>query len=106
MNRPPSPLTMLLSRHTRRRGFIAWLCAAGWPLAARAQQDERVRRIGVLIPFEENDPLAKTYGSAFIQALAGFGWTDGRNVRMDLRGAVFDANRIRALAHEFGASRS
>jgi putative ABC transport system substrate-binding protein len=69
----------------RRREFIAALGgAAAWPLAARAQQGDRVRRIGWLIPVYENDPAAKTVRSAFMQALAGLGWTDGRNVRMDL----------------------
>ena len=70
----------------RRRKFITLLGgAAAWPLAARAQQGERVRRIGVLMPLDENDPVAKAYLSAFTQALAGLGWTEGRNVRMDLR---------------------
>jgi len=59
----------------RRREFIALLGgAAAWPLAARAQQAERVRRIGVLLPYDENDPLAKTIVSAFTQALADLGW--------------------------------
>ena len=58
---------------------------AVWPLATRAQQGDRVRRIGVLMPYDENDPLGKTFVSAFTQALADLGWTDGRNVRMDLR---------------------
>jgi len=86
----------------KRREFIAGLgVAAAWPLAARAQQPtERVRRIGVLTPYDENDPMPKTYVSAFAQALAGLGWTDGRNVRMDLRWAGGDINRIRALAQE------
>ena len=85
----------------RRREFITFLGgAAVWPLAARAQQGDRVRRIGVLVPFDENDPLRKTFVSAFTQALAGLGWTDGRNARMDLRWAGGDANRIRALAQE------
>jgi putative ABC transport system substrate-binding protein len=85
----------------RRREFTAGLVgAAVWPLAARAQQGDRVRRIGVLIPFDENDPLAKPLASAFTQALAGLGWTDGRNVRIDLRWGGGDANRIRALAQE------
>ena len=53
--------------------------AAGWPLAARAQQGERIRRIGVLLAGVENDPVAKTYVSAFTQALVALGWTDGRN---------------------------
>jgi ABC-type uncharacterized transport system substrate-binding protein len=86
----------------RRREFITLLgcAAAAWPLAARAQQGDRVRRIGMLMPQDENSPLAKTFVSAFIQALAGLGWTDGRNVRMDLRWAGDDINRIRALAQE------
>src|SRR6516162_3860024 len=85
----------------RRREFIA-ACggAAAWPLAARAQQGDRVRRIGVLIPGDENDPVAKGRLSALAKALAGLGWTDGRNVRLDLRWAGSDINRIRALAQE------
>jgi putative ABC transport system substrate-binding protein len=84
-----------------RREFITLLSgAAAWPLAARAQQGDRVRRIGVLVLLDENDPAAKTFVSAFIQALAGLGWTDGRNVRMDLRWGGSDTNRIRALAQE------
>src|SRR3974390_2252851 len=85
----------------RRREFIAGLgVAAAWPLAARAQQGDRVRRIGVLMGFDEGDPLAKPRVSAFTQALADLGWTDDRNVRMDLRSAGDDNNRIRALAQE------
>ena len=85
----------------RRREFITLLGgAAAWPLAADAQQGDRVRRIGVLIPFDENDPLMKSQLSAFTQALAGLRWTDGRNVRMDLRWAGGDINRMRALAQE------
>jgi putative ABC transport system substrate-binding protein len=85
----------------RRRDFITLLGgAAAWPLAARAQQGERVRRIGVLMPFDENDPVQKTYVSAFTRALAGLGWTDGGNVRMDVRWGRADINRIQALAQE------
>jgi putative ABC transport system substrate-binding protein len=85
----------------KRREFIAGLGgAAAWPLAARAQQGNRVRRIGVLAPGDENDPGVKAYLFAFTQALAGLGWTDGRNVRMDLRWWGDDTNRIRGLAQE------
>jgi putative ABC transport system substrate-binding protein len=85
---------------TRRR-FIAGLgSAAAWPLAARAQQGDRVRRIGVLIPGDENDPVWKPRLSAFIKALADLGWTDGRNVRMELRWHGNDIDRIPALAQE------
>ena len=85
----------------RRREFITLLVsAAAWPLATRAQQGDRVRRIGVLMGFDENDPEGKRRYSAFTQALAGLGWTDGRNVRMDIRGHGDDINRIRALAQE------
>jgi putative ABC transport system substrate-binding protein len=88
----------------RRREFIAGLGgAAAWPLAARAQQGDRVRRIGVLLGFDENDPAAKPRLSAFTQALADLGWSDGRNVRMDLRWYGGDANRIPALAQELVA---
>jgi putative ABC transport system substrate-binding protein len=84
-----------------RRKFITLLGgAAAWPLAARAQQVDRVRRIGVLMPYDENDPVAKANISAFMQALAGLGWTDGHNVRMDLRWAGGDNNRMRAFAEE------
>jgi putative ABC transport system substrate-binding protein len=85
----------------RRREFVTILGgAAAWPLAARAQPGDRVRRIGVLMPFDENDPEIKLRYSGFTQALAGFGWTDGRNVRMDLRWGRGDTNRMRALAQE------
>jgi len=85
----------------RRREFIAGLSgAAAWPLSARAQQGDRVRRIGLLMGIDENDPLAKPRLSAFTQALADLGWTDDRNLRMDLRWPGADANRMRALAQE------
>ena len=85
-----------------RREFIAALLggAAAWPLAARAQQGDRVRRIGVHMPFDENDPEGKRRYSALTQALADLGWTVGRNVRMDLRWYGDDINRSRALAQE------
>jgi putative ABC transport system substrate-binding protein len=85
----------------RRREFIAGLgSAAAWPLAARAQQPDRVRRIGLLMPYNENDHLAKARISAFTQALADLGWAEGRNLRMDLRWYGDDTNRMRALAQD------
>jgi putative ABC transport system substrate-binding protein len=65
-----------------RRGFITLLGgAAAWPLAAHAQQGNRVQRIGVLMPGDENDSWEKMLVSAFAQAFAGLGWADGRNDR-------------------------
>jgi putative ABC transport system substrate-binding protein len=85
----------------RRREFIAGIGgAAAWPVVARAQQSDRVRRIGVLMVGDESDPVRKPYISALTQALADLGWTDGRNVRIDLRWADDDPNQIRALARE------
>src|SRR6516162_6298073 len=86
----------------RRREFIAGLgSTAAWPLAARAQLGDRVRRIGVLHPGDdENDSVYKRAASAFTQALAGLGWTVGRNVRIDLRWGRGDNNRMKALAQE------
>jgi putative ABC transport system substrate-binding protein len=83
-----------------RRRFITLVGATAWPLAARAQQGERVRHIGVLHSGDENDPVRKTEVSGFTSALAGLGWTDGRNLRMDLRWWGEDINRIPAIAQE------
>ena len=77
----------------RRREFIAGLGgSAAWPLAARAQPGDRVRRT--------SDELFKLCLSAFTQALAGLGWTDGRDLRLDLRYYGADVNRMRVLAQE------
>jgi putative ABC transport system substrate-binding protein len=85
----------------RRREFIAGLgSVAAWPVVARAQQHDRVRRIGVLMGLDENDREYKYRLSAFTQALAGLGWTDGSNVRIDLRSGGGNINQIRALAQE------
>jgi putative ABC transport system substrate-binding protein len=82
----------------RRREFITLVGGAvAWPLAARGQQDGRVRRIGVLVA---GDETSNPNVPRFIEALAGLGWLDGRNVRMDLRGYGADINRTRALAQE------
>jgi putative tryptophan/tyrosine transport system substrate-binding protein len=89
----------------RRREFIAGLGgAATWPLAAWAQQGDRIRRIGVLTGGDESDPFVKLQLSTLTQALADLGWTDGRNVRMDFRWAGGDINRIRAFAQELVGS--
>jgi putative ABC transport system substrate-binding protein len=85
----------------RRREFIAGLgSTAAWSVVARAQQGDRVRRIGVLMPPDENDPLPKLQLPAFTQALADLGWAVGRNLRMDLRWGRGDINLIRAFAPE------
>jgi putative tryptophan/tyrosine transport system substrate-binding protein len=88
----------------RRRAFITLFGgAAAWPLAARAQQPERMRRIGVLMNQAADDPEGQARLIAFVQALQQFGWTDGRNVRIDTRWAAGDADRIRQYAAEFAA---
>jgi putative ABC transport system substrate-binding protein len=85
----------------KRRTFIAGLgSAVAWPVVVRAQQGDRVRRIGVLMNGDESDPVYKARVSAFMQALADLGWTDGRNVWVDLRSFNGDTNRIGALAQE------
>jgi putative ABC transport system substrate-binding protein len=88
----------------RRRNFITLLGgAAVWPLAARAQQPERMRRVGILIPAASDDLEYQAFVGAFLQALAQLGWTDGRNVRIDTRWATTDAAEIRRHAAELAA---
>jgi ABC-type uncharacterized transport system substrate-binding protein len=89
----------------KRREFITLLggAAVGWPLAAGAQQSERVRRIGVLMPSAADDPEYQARMTAFLQGLAQLGWLDGRNLRIDTRWAVADADRIRKYAAELVA---
>jgi putative tryptophan/tyrosine transport system substrate-binding protein len=86
----------------RRREFITLLgsTAATWPLAARAQQPDRMRVIGVLMGFAESDPDARSWVAAFRSALAKLGWTEGNNLRIELRWATNDPDRIRTLAKE------
>jgi hypothetical protein len=67
---------------------------------ARAQQGDRMRRIGVLVPYDENDSEGKRRVFAFTQALAGLGWTDGRNVRIDVRLVAGNADRMQVFAKE------
>jgi putative ABC transport system substrate-binding protein len=86
----------------KRREFITLLggAVATWSLAARAQQPERMRRIGVLMPSAADDPEFQARITAFLQGLAQLGWLDGRNVRIDTRWGVADADRIRKYAAE------
>jgi putative tryptophan/tyrosine transport system substrate-binding protein len=86
----------------RRREFIAGLGSAAvtLPLAARAQQGERMRRIGVLMPLAESDPVAQARLAAFRQALTALGWVEARNLRIEYRWAVGDTSRLRAYADE------
>jgi len=89
----------------RRREFITLLgCAAvAWPLAARAQQPEQMRRLGVLMNLAAADPEGEARLAAFLQALQGSGWTDGRNVRIETRWTAGDPERARAYAAELVA---
>ena len=105
MTEPSSPLTMLFSRHTRRREFITLLggAAAGWPLAARAQQPDRAKRIGALMSTAAEDPEGQARMTAFQQKLQQLGWTVGGNVRIDARWSASDAERMRKCAEELVA---
>jgi putative ABC transport system substrate-binding protein len=86
----------------RRREFIAGVggAAAAWPLTAKAQQTDRMRRIGVLMAYDANDLGYKAILQGFIQELAGLGWTDGRNVRLDVRWSAGNKDRVRMFAKE------
>ncbi len=77
--------------------------AVAWPMAARAQQTERVRRIGVLMNLAADDPASQTRNAGFLQGLQQLGWTDGRNVRIDYRWAAGEAERFRRHAAELVA---
>jgi len=86
----------------KRRQFITLLggAATAWPLAARAQQGERTRRVGVLMNLAADDPEGQTRIVAFVQGLQQSGWTDGRNIRIDTRWAAGDADRFHRYAEE------
>ena len=85
----------------RRREFITLLGGtAAWPITARAQQAERMRRIGVLMNLAAEDRVGQARFAAFQQGLQQLGWSDGRNVRIDTRWAAGDANRFRRYAAE------
>jgi putative ABC transport system substrate-binding protein len=91
----------------RRREFIGGVggAVAGpsllWPLAAPAQQPERVRRIGLLMGIAESDPAQQSFVSAFTQALQGLGWHNGRNIQIAYRWGAGDADKIQSFAREF-----
>ena len=93
---------MLLSRHTSRREFIALLGAATaeWPLAARAQQGRQMRRVGVLLPFDENDPEAKNRLKQFRLGMRDLDWIEGRNVLIDFRFSGGDSDSIKRSVAE------
>ena len=85
----------------RRREFISLIGgAAAWPLAARAQQPDRMRLIGVLMAYAESDSTAQSWLAAFRAALAKLGWTEGSNLRIELRWSAADADTMRKLAKE------
>ena len=88
-----------------RREFITLLggAAAAWPLAARAQQPERVRRIGVLLSTAADDPESSARTASFLKGLQQLGWIEGRNLRIDIRWAAGDAELYRKYAAELVA---
>ena len=88
----------------KRRTFIAGLgSAAAWPAVARAQQSDRMRRIGVLVALAADDPEGKAQTAAFLQGLVRLGWIDGHNVRIDYRWSSANADNIRRYAAEWAA---
>ena len=91
-----------MGKQMRRRQFITLLggAAVACSLSARAQQGGRMPRVAVLTPFAESDPEAQTWFKAFVQGMQAVGWTDGRNVRIDLRWAGGEVDRIQSLAKE------
>jgi putative ABC transport system substrate-binding protein len=88
----------------KRRAFIAALGgAAAWPLVARAQRPEQIRRVGVLMGYPEGDPQAQANVTALRQGLQDLGWIEGRNVQIDYRWAGADPDKARAFARELVA---
>src|SRR5262245_14141389 len=93
-----------MASHIGRRKFLATLGGVvAWPPAARAQQGERTRRIGVLIQVAEGDPQARIEVATFLRGLQELGWNEGRNLRIDTRWGGGDADRIRKYAAELVA---
>jgi putative ABC transport system substrate-binding protein len=91
-----------MASYIERRKFLATLggAAATWPLAARAQQGERMRSVGVLLNLAADDPMGQARVAAFVQGLEAAGWSDGRNVRIDTRWAAADPGNYRKYAAE------
>ena len=91
-----------MASHIGRRKFLATLggAAVAWPLAARAQQGERMRRIGILLGISENDLEAQSRVAAFRKGLRDLGWIEGRNVQINYRFAAADLNRVKTYAAE------
>ena len=91
-----------MASYIGRRDFLATLggAAAAWPLAARAQQPARIRRIGVFMPGTADDPEYQARNAAFLQGLGELGWIVGRNLRIDYRWGAGDYERFRAMAAE------
>ncbi len=89
----------------RRREFVALLtgAAAAWPLAARAQQPEQMRLVGVLAALAENDPDMKVRLAVFRERLEKLGWSEGRNIQIDIRFAAGRADQFQVLAKELVA---
>jgi len=89
----------------RRREFITLLggAATTWPLAARAQQRERLRRVAILVPIAADTPGAQAFYTAFLKAFEQLGWTDGRNVQIEVRWAGGDEAEARKYAEELVA---
>src|SRR5262245_27427482 len=102
MTESPSPLSMLLSRHTKRRAFITLIGGgAAWPLGAHAQQREPMRRIGVLSAQPADDALSQARNAVFLQGLGELGWSVGRNLQIDYR---WGAGRNPGFAAELAAA--
>jgi len=85
----------------KRRAFFAVLSGvAAWPFVGHAEQPARVRRVGVLMPYAENDPITRAFVTAFAQALERFAWIDGKNIRIDYRFASGDPALFKTYAAE------
>ena len=95
-----------MASYIGRRKFLATLlggATAAWPLAARAQQSKRMRRIGVLMPYAANDPQVQSRNAAFLQGLQQLGWTVGTNVAIDYRWSAGNEDDTRKYAAELVA---